>query len=73
MAEYYKQGTRKEVVYSTDDESKGAVMLGWGRGKVLFEKNSATGEITWIDPSEDARVSQILISRAKVIYKKAQN
>ena len=73
MAEYYKQGTRKEVVYSTDDESKGAVMLGWGRGKVLFEKNSATGEITWIDPSEDARVSQVLISRAKVIYKKAQN
>ena len=73
MAEYYKPGTRKEVVYSTDDKNKGAVMLGWGRGKVLFEKDSTTGEITWIDPSEDARVSQILISRAKVIYKKAQN
>ena len=73
MAEYYKPGTRKEVVYSTDDKSKGAVMLGWGRGKVLFEKDSTTGEIVWIDPSEDARVSQILISRAKAIYKKAQN
>jgi uncharacterized protein (DUF608 family) len=73
MAEYYKQGTRKEVVYSTDDESKGVVMLGWGRGKVQFEKDPTTDEITWIDPSEDARVSQILISRAKAIYKKVQN
>ena len=73
MTNYYKQGTRQEVVYEQDNENKGAVMLGWGRGKVLFEKDSTTGEITWIDPSEDARVSQILISRAKVIYKKSEH
>ena len=55
------------------ENNKGAVWLGWGRGKVLFEKDPTTDEITWIDPSEDARISQILISRAKAIYKKVQN
>ncbi len=55
------------------ENNKGAVWLGWGEGRVFFEKDPTTGEITWIDPSEDARVSQILISRAKAIYKKVQN
>jgi hypothetical protein len=55
------------------ENNKGAVWLGWGKGRVFFEKDPTTGEITWIDPSEDARISQILISRAKAIYKKVQN
>ena len=55
------------------ENNKGAVWLGWGKGKVLFEKNPKTREITWLDPSDNPSVSAILISRAKAIYKKVQN
>ena len=49
---------------------KGSVLLGWGRGTILFEKDAETGKVVFKDPgySKNPNVSQLLINRAKEIY-----
>tara|TARA_R100001377_G_scaffold80978_1_gene60199 strand:- start:2086 stop:2298 length:213 start_codon:yes stop_codon:yes gene_type:complete len=54
-----------------NSQGGGVVHLGWGRGRIVFSKNEETGQLEWSDPNNcpDPDVQDLLISRAKAIYK----
>ena len=53
-------------------ETTGLVHLGFGRGNIRFEIDQETGQTKFWNPNETAspQVSNLLIQRAKAIYKK---
>ena len=61
------------VIYNQN--GGGVVYLGWGRGRVVFSKNEETGELSWRDPNNcpDPDVQDLLINRAKAVYKESKN
>jgi hypothetical protein len=53
-------------------DNGGVVHLGFGRGNIRFEIDQDTGKTKFWNPNESAspQVSNLLIQRAKAIYKK---
>lgn len=59
-----------KVKYTSDNG--GVVYLGFGRGNIRFEVDEETGQTKFWNPNESAgpQVSNLLIQRARAIYKK---
>ena len=57
---------------SFTSDNGGVVYLGFGRGNIRFEVDQETGQTKFWNPNESAspQVSNLLIQRAKAIYKK---
>ena len=57
------------------EPGKGVVVLGFARGSIMFRTDKKTGEMIWTDPGDhkNPKVSEVLIARAKAIYKEHMN